>query len=352
MTLLIIYGLLSVFISFLCSILEAALLSITPAFVNIQKQDGKKYATQLEKLKEDIDKPLIAILTINTIANTAGALLVGAQAEKALGSGNNVVFYISVLMTFVILLVSEIIPKTIGATYWKELANFTTKMLHIYIFPLKWTGIMWLLLFTTRLIGKEEVHGNSVFSREDFHAMAEIAEEDGVFEEKESTVIKNIIKFKETSINEIMTPRSVMLSANQDQSIKEFYDDNPELRFSRIPLYENEPDNISTYFLKDKLYDAIIKGNGKEKLKSIARDLLITKREESVSTLFEKLIENKEHIALVFDEYGSVSGLVTQEDAIETLLGLEIVDESDSHADMQDLAKKQHKEREDDSQFE
>lgn len=351
MTLLIIYGLLSVFISFLCSILEAALLSITPAFVNIQKQDGKKFATQLEKLKEDIDKPLIAILTINTIANTAGALLVGAQAEKALGSGNNVVFYISVLMTFVILLVSEIIPKTIGATYWKELANFTTKMLHIYIFPLKWTGIMWLLLFTTRLIGKEEVHGNSVFSREDFHAMAEIAEEDGVFEENESTVIKNIIKFKETSINEIMTPRSVMLSANQDQSIKEFYDDNPELRFSRIPLYENEPDNISTYFLKDKLYDAIIKGNGKEKLKSIARDLLITKREESVSDLFEKLIENKEHIALVFDEYGSVSGLVTQEDAIETLLGLEIVDESDSHADMQDLAKKQHKEREDDSQF-
>jgi len=352
MTLLIIYGLLSVFTSFLCSILEAALLSITPAFVNIQIQDGKKYATQLEKLKEDIDKPLIAILTINTIANTAGALLVGVQAEKVFGSGNNAVFLISALMTFLILLFSEIIPKTIGATYWKELAKFTTRMLHIFIFPLKWTGIMWLLLFTTRLIGKEEVHGSSVFSREDFHAMAEIAEEDGVFEENETTVIKNIINFKDTSVNEIMTPRSVMMSADEAMSIKEFYDENPEIRFSRIPLYEEEPDNISTYFLKDKLYEAIIKGKGQEKLKTLSRDLLTTNREESISDLFEKLIENKEHIALVFDEYGSVSGLVTQEDAIETLLGLEILDESDSHADMQDLARKQHKEREDDSQFE
>ena len=352
MTLLIIYGFLSVFISFLCSILEAALLSITPAFVNIKIQEGKKYATQLESLKEDIDRPLIAILTINTVANTAGALLVGAQASEVFGSENNMVFAISAIMTFLILLVSEIIPKTIGATYWKELAKFTTKMLRVFIFPLKWTGIMWVLLFTTRLIGKEEVHGSSVFSREDFHAMAEIAEEDGVFEENESTVIKNIINFKDTAVSEIMTPRSVVLTADQNQTIKDFYDNNPEIRFSRIPLYDDEPDNISTYFLKDKLYEAIIKGNGEEKLESIARDLLITKRDESVSDLFEKLLENKEHIALVFDEYGSVSGLITQEDAIETLLGLEILDESDSHADMQDLARKQHKEREDESQFE
>ncbi|HIP48443.1 MAG TPA: DUF21 domain-containing protein [Lutibacter sp.] len=352
MTLLITYGLLAIFFSFLCSILEAALLSITPAFVNIKIQEGEKYAIQLEKLKEDIDKPLIAILTINTIAHTAGAMLVGVEAEKNFGSGNNMVLIISAVMTFLILLVSEIIPKTIGATYWKELAKFTTKMLHVFIFPLKWTGIMWLLLFTTRLIGKEEVHGSSVFSREDFHAMAEIAEEEGVFEENESTVIKNIINFKDTAVNEIMTPRSVILTADQNQTIKEFYDENPEIRFSRIPLYDDEPDNISTYFLKDKLYEAIIKGNGKEKLESIARDILTTSRKESVSDLFEKLLENKEHIALVFDEYGSVSGLVTQEDAIETLLGLEILDESDSHADMQDLARKQHKEREDDSQFE
>jgi CBS domain containing-hemolysin-like protein len=351
MGLLILYALLAVFTSFLCSILEAVLLSITPAFVNIQMLEGKKYAIQLEKLKEDIDRPLIAILTLNTIANTAGAMLVGVQAEKVFGSGDNLVLMISIVLTFLILLVSEIIPKTIGATYWKELAKFTTKMLQAFIFPLKWTGILWILLFTTRLIGKEEIHGSSVFSREDFHAMTEIAEEEGVFEEKEGNVIKNIISFKHTPVKDIMTPRSVMKTADIDMSIKEFYDDNPELRFSRIPLYDEEPDNISSYFLKDKLYDAIIKGLGDNKLKTLERDILTTNREESVSDLFEKLIENKEHIALVFDEYGSVSGLVTQEDAIETLLGLEIIDESDRHADMQDLAKKQYKEREEDSHF-
>ena len=349
MVLLILYGALSVFTSFLCSILEAALLSVTPAFVTIKQLEGYKWADELEKLKEDIDRPLIAVLTLNTVANTAGALLVGVQAEKVFGSGNNMVFAVSFIMTILILLVSEIIPKTIGATYWKELAKFTTKMMRIFIFPLKWTGILWLLLFTTRLIGKEEVHGRSVFSREEFHAMTEIAEEEGVFEENESNIIKNIISFKETLVNDIMTPRSVMQIADENQSIKEFHDENLELRFSRIPLFNESPDDINSYFLKDKLYEAIIKGNGDKPLSSLKRNLLTTHRDESVAHLFEKLIENKEHIALVFDEYGSVSGLVTQEDAIETLLGLEIMDESDSHEDMQDLAKKLHQEREDET---
>jgi len=349
MTLLIVYGLTSVFISFLCSVLEAVLLSITPTYVNIQQQEGENFANQLEELKEDIDKPLITILTLNTIAHTVGAILVGVEAEKVFGSGNNMLGIISAIMTFFILVVSEIIPKTIGATYWKELAKFTTKTLLLLMFPLKWTGILWILQLTTKVIGKEEIHGSSVFSREDFHVMTEIAEEEGVFEEQESNVIKNIINFKETPVKDIMTPRSVMLTANEDQTIKEFYDENPIIRFSRIPLYKDEPDNITSYFLKDKLFDAIINGNGEKTLKSIKRDILSSKRDESVADLFEKLIENKEHIALVYDEYGSVSGIVTQEDAIETLLGLEIMDESDRHADMQDLAKKQHKKREDDS---
>jgi CBS domain containing-hemolysin-like protein len=346
-TLLITYGLLSIFISFLCSILEASLLSVTHAFINIKQQEGAGYANQLEKLKEDIDRPLIAILTINTVANTAGALLVGVEAEHVFGSGDNMVFAISFIMTFLILLVSEIIPKTIGATYWKELAKFTTKTLGVFIFIIKYSGLLWLLLFTTRLIGKEEVHGSSVFSREDFHAMTEIAEEEGVFEEQESTVIKNIINFKDTTVNEIMTPRSVMLTANEDQKIIDFYNENKELRFSRIPLYKEDPDDINSYFLKDKLYDAIIKGTGDKPLSTLKRDIIMTNRDTSVAELFETLIEKKEHIALVFDEYGSVSGIVTQEDAIETLLGLEIMDESDRHEDMQQLAKKQHQERED-----
>lgn len=346
MGLLILYATIVVLISFLCSILEAALLSVTPSFVNIKLQEGKKFAPQLAELKEDVDRPLIAILTLNTVAHTAGAFLVGVQAEKVFGSGDQMVFVISVVFTIAILLLSEIIPKTIGATYWKELANFTTIMLNVIIFPIRWTGIMWLLLFTTRLIGKEEVHGASVFSREDFHVMTEIAEEEGVFEEKEGLVIKNAIKFKEMHVKEIMTPRSVMLTADGDMPIQEFFDENPELRFSRIPLYKEEPDEINSYILKDKLYEAIIKGLGDKPLSSIKREILTTNREESVDDLFEKLIEKKEHIALVYDEYGSVSGLVTQEDIIETLLGREIMDESDSHEDMQDLAKKQHQKRE------
>ncbi len=348
MTLLIVYGLTSVLVSFLCSVLEAVLLSITPTFINIQQQEGKAYANKLEILKDDIDKPLITILTLNTIAHTVGAILVGVEAEKIYGSGNNMLGIVSAIMTFFILVISEIIPKTIGATYWKELANFTTKTLVFLMFFLKWSGVLWVLQLTTKIIGKEEIHGSSVFSREEFHVMTEIAEEEGVFEEQESNVIKNIISFKDIPVNEIMTPRSVMMTANEEQLIQEFYDENPDLRFSRIPLYKEEPDNITSYFLKDKLYDAIIKGNGEKHLKSLKRDILSTNRNGSVADLFEKLIENKEHIALVFDEYGSVSGLVTQEDAIETLLGLEIMDESDRHEDMQDLAKKQYEKREED----
>jgi CBS domain containing-hemolysin-like protein len=177
MTILLIYATVSIFFSFLCSILEAVLLSVTPTYVNLKKKEGKSYASSLEALKKDVDKPLIAILTLNTIAHTVGAILVGVQAEqlpyKIDVLGFNIVGVVSAIMTFLILVVSEIIPKTIGATYWKSLTNFTTKTLQILMFPLKWTGILWLLQLTTKLIGKG-AHGESVLSREDFSAMADI----------------------------------------------------------------------------------------------------------------------------------------------------------------------------------
>ena len=353
MVLLITYGLMSVFFSFLCSILEAALLSITPAFVTISKQEGRSYAHQLEVLKADIDRPLISILTINTISNTVGALLVGAQAKSYFGDGDsNMVFAVSVIMTISILLLSEIIPKTIGATYWKKLAGFTTKVLSVYVFILKWTGLLWLLLFATKLIAKKSETGESVYSREEFHAITEQATVEGVFEENESAIIKNIIGFKEMLVKDIMTPRSVIFMADENQTIREFYDETEEMRFSRIPIYDENLDDIDSYVLKDDLLNAIIKGEGDKTLKSIGRDIISTNREDSVADVFEKLIENKEHIAIVYDEYGSLSGLVTQEDAIETLLGYEIVDESDHHEDMQQLAREQHKEREEDHENE
>ena len=177
-------------------------------------------------------------------------------------------------------------------------------------------------------------------SREDFHAMADLAQEEGIFHETESMVIKNIIDFKTITAKDIMTPRTVITMAPETMKIRDFYDKHPRLKFSRIPIYSNSPDDISGYFLKDQLFESIIDGKGEQPLQSISRDIYITSRNTPIKTLFDKLIDKQEHIALVVDEFGSVSGIVSQEDIIETLLGLEIVDESDSHEDLQQLAKK------------
>jgi len=338
MTLLVVYGVISICFSFLCSILEAVLLSVTPTFVTVRMNEGKSYAKTLKKLKEKIDEPLITILTINTIAHTVGAILVGVEAEKTFGSGNNSVGIVSAIMTFLILILSEIIPKSIGANYWKSLANFSTKAIVILMFPLKYTGILWVLKFTTRIVGKNSHNGN--MSREDFHAMADIAHEEGVFQESESLVIKNIIDFKNMAVRDIMTPRTVLKTAPEQMKIKEFYDKNPKLKFSRVPIFKDGSDDISGYFLKDELFESIIDGNGDKELKSISREIVVTDRETPIKNLFDQLIEKQEHIALVVDEFGSVSGIVSLEDIIETLLGFEIVDESDGDEDLQLLARK------------
>ncbi len=349
MKLLIFYATLSIFFSFLCSVLEAVLLSITPTFINVKKNEGKSFALTLEELKNDVDKPLIAILTLNTIAHTVGAILVGVQAEQLNFKfeifGINTVGIISSIMTMLILVVSEIIPKTIGAKYWKELAYFTSKTLNILLFPLKWTGILWLLQLATRLIGGKGTHGESILSREEFHAMADIAQQEGVFQENESVVIKNLLNFKEIKVKDIMTPRSVLVLADAETTIQDYYNENKNLRFSRIPLYSETPDNIIGFFLKDELLLALVEGKGDAPLNSIRREIIVADRELSIPKLFETLISKKEHLSLVVDEYGSISGLVTQEDVIETLLGLEIMDESDNIADLQSLARKRWESR-------
>jgi CBS domain containing-hemolysin-like protein len=343
MALLLFYAFISIFFSFLCSILEAVLLSITPTFLNVKKKDGKAYASSLEALKKDVDKPLIAILTLNTIAHTVGAILVGVQAESLDFDinimGINIVGIVSAIMTLLILVLSEIIPKTIGATYWKKLANFTDIALKVLIFPLKWTGILWLLQLTTKLIGGSGHHG-SVLSREDFSVMTDIAEKEGVFQESESKVIRNMLNFKEVLAKHIMTPRTVITSANEKTKIEDFYTQHPELKFSRIPIYSETKDHITGYFLKDQMLENIVKGKGSEDLNSIKREILVIERNYPIPDLFETLIEKREHIALVVDEFGAPSGIVSQEDVIETLLGLEIMDESDQVADLQELARK------------
>lgn len=338
MALLVTYAVLSIFFSFLCSILEAVLLSVTPTFINVKKKEGKIFAKNLEELKKDVDKPLIAILTLNTIAHTVGAILVGVEAKKVFGDEGNGVFIVSAVMTVLILVASEIIPKTIGATYWKQLANFTTKALNALIFFCKYTGIIFVLQLFTKMFGKG-AHGESVLSREDFSAMTDIAEKEGVFEENESLIIKNLLSFKNVKAKDIMTPRSVLRIADEKTTIKAYFDENKNFRFSRIPVFANNSDNITGYFLKDELLLSLVEGKGTSTLSSIKRDIIVANRELSIPKLFETLIEKREHLALVVDEYGSVSGLVTQEDVIETLLGFEIMDESDNVADLQKFAR-------------
>ena len=284
--------------------MEAVLLSVTPTFINVKKPEGKAYAADLELLKRDVDKPLIAILTLNTVAHTVGAILVGVQAKAAyaetFGTQQRSLFgieftedlmvgVVSTIMTILILVASEIIPKTIGATYWKQLSNFTAKALNAMVFVLKWTGLLWVLQLFTKLIGKKGSHG-SVLSREDFTAMTDIAEEEGVFEESESKVIKNLLTFDEIQAKDIMTPRTVMKIASEDTSIQDFFEANRPLRFSRIPVFKDRADNITGFFLKDEMLEAIINKEGKNPLSTLRREILVTNRIKPIPELFEKFV--------------------------------------------------------------
>lgn len=361
MGLLLFYGAISIFFSFLCSILEAVLLSVTPTFINVKKKEGKAFADTLEEFKEDVDRPLIAILTLNTIAHTVGAILVGSQsktvyAEKygsevvnilgmEMGRGDMMVGIVSSVMTVLVLVVSEIIPKTIGATYWKGLAGFTASALKILIFPLKWTGIIWILQRTTKLIGKGGHHGGSVLSRQDFAVMAEMGEKEGTLKDSESRIINNLLKFDSITAKDIMTPRTVVVAVPETMTLTEYYKSYPDLRFSRIPVYQENNDNVTGLFLKDDLLLNLAKGNKGVTVGSLASPIEMVKENVSISKIFNLFLEKRIHIALVIGEYGGTQGVVTMEDVLETLLGLEIMDESDNAEDMQHLARQKWKER-------
>ncbi len=337
MTLLILYALISIFFSFLCSVLEAALLSFTPTYIKMKRQEGKSYALTLANFKKDIDRPLIAILTLNTIAHTVGAILVGVQAEKVWPSGG-MVGIVSAIMTVLILIVSEIIPKTIGATYWKSLGNFTARFLKIIIFPLKYTGILWLLMLTTKLIGKS-AHV-STMSREEFIAITDAAEEEGVFEESESAVIKNLLIFKSVTAKNVMTPYAVVTSEDEEMVLTQFHEEHKNLRFSRIPIYKEKQNNITGFVLRDDILEEIVEDRGEKQLSDLKREIFVVEDNTPIPSLFDTFINQRAHIALVVDEFGNTTGIVTMEDIIETLLGLEIMDESDAIEDMQKQARK------------
>src|SRR5690606_4706984 len=329
MTLLIVYAVLSIIVSFLCSILEAALLSFTPTYLRMKAQEGKAYATILTNYKKDIDKPLIAILTLNTIAHTVGAILVGVQAEKLPYKvdfyGVNFVGIVSAIMTMLILVASEIIPKTIGATYWKKLGSFTAFFLNVIILPLKYTGILWLLMLITRMVGKS-AHV-STMSREEFMAITDAAEEEGVFEESETTVIKNLLVFKSVHANDVMTPFTVVTLEDETKSLDEFHQNHKSLRFSRIPVYKHKTHNITGFVLRNSVVEENVVVRGDKLLSDVKRGIFVVASENPSPVHVETIINHWVPIASVVDSFGNTVGVVAMGEVIETLLELVMRDD-------------------------
>lgn len=343
MVVLFLFFFIAISISFLCSIWEAVLLSITPSYASLIKKEKPGIGKLLSIFKNDIDRPLSAILTLNTIAHTSGAMGVGVQAGKIFGETQlNLYFFeisyeslIAGLMTLAILILSEIIPKTIGASYWKQLTPFTVRCLRVLMFILK--PFVWLsMLITNRIKSKGT---KSVYSRADMAAMADAGLQSGAIDKEEKSIIQNLLKLENIHIKEIMTPRTVVNIVDENQTLGELYEKYNPFHFSRIPVYNEKQNNVTGFVLKDGILENIAADNFSKKVTDIKRKILFTEPEATVASVFDMLINQKQHLAMVADEFGTMVGLVTIEDIVETLFGFEIVDESDKVADLQQLAR-------------
>jgi CBS domain containing-hemolysin-like protein len=337
--LLVVYVIIAVGFSFFCSIAEAALLSVTPSFIATVKQQGKKGAELLEQLKRKVDRPLAAILSLNTIAHTVGAAGVGAEAAAIWGSG--FVGLASAIMTLVILIFSEIIPKTIGATYWRRLALPLAPVIQGLIWIL--LPLVWLSDLLTRLMGGGHVH--AIVTREEVAALAMIGARQGQLDDDETRILENLFRLNSLSVRDIMTPRTVIIAFDQEATIGDALTQRRELPVSRIPIYDESIDSVTGLVLKTDLLLAQANGQLDLPLRELKRNIRAVSRHASLKRLLETLLDQREHIALVVDEYGGTDGVVTLEDLMETLLGSEIVDEKDSSPDMRALARKKWKRR-------
>jgi CBS domain containing-hemolysin-like protein len=337
---LIAYVFLALGFSFLCSVAEAVLLSVTPSYIEELKEKRPKRAALLKRLKQEkVDQALAAILTLNTIAHTVGAMGAGAKATVVFGDYWFGLF--SALMTFMILFLSEIIPKTIGAVYWSKLTGATALFVHVLmkiLYP-----VVWISEKLTRLIARRK--SLDVFSRKEFAAMARIGEHTGHIKKSESRIIRNLFRFESIKITDIMTPRTVISAFPENMLIMDAVKHALTAPFSRIPIYRAGIDDIIGFVLKDDILVLNAQDRGDKKLNYLRRDILAVPDLISLSMLFEHFLTDRQHIAIVVDEHGGTEGLVTLEDLIETLMGMEIVDETDNVEDMRELARKKWVER-------
>ena len=335
MILLITFVLIALVFSFLCSIAEAVLLSVSPAYIALMEKKGKSSGPMLRSLKDNINQPLAAILTLNTIAHTIGAAGAGAQAQVVFGSNSLAVT--SVVLTLLILIFSEIIPKTIGAQYWKSLAPataYTLRILVLVFYP-------FVKLAEKLTFANDEGPRLNGFSREEFAVMADVSAKEGQIHHQESSILKNLLQLTGTTVQKVLTPRTVIFSRPADSTVAEFFHRYDHVRFSRIPLYNDaEAENITGFVLRSDLLLAQSRGNTDTKLSNYVRDMPTIPGTTSVANALEKFIAMNAQMMLVVDEYGGVEGILTLEDLLETLLGKEIIDEGDEAPDMQAVAKR------------
>lgn len=339
MGLLVTFALATIAVSFLCSLLEATLMTTPLTYLTMKEEEGDKSAIRFKKLKTDIDRPLSAILILNTIANTIGATLVGARAASVWNS--TAVGIVSGVMTVLILIFSEIIPKTLGASWWKSLIGFagrTIRMLTVILYPL-----VLIAELITRVFEKKDA--DVLVSREEVSAMANAAEEDGEIDKGENKIIQNIIKLDSVKAYDVMTPRVVARTAPESMTLKQFYKDSAYMHYSRIPVYADSPEYITGYILRSTVLEFLADDKFDVKLGDIKRNIDFFNEEMSIGDIWERLLENKEQIGLIIDEYGGFKGIITLEDIIETIFGLEIIDEMDEYSDMQQYARERWKHR-------
>ncbi|MCB1094803.1 MAG: HlyC/CorC family transporter [Verrucomicrobiae bacterium] len=338
--LLVIYLSIALFFSFICSVFEAVLLSIRRPYVLSQKQQNPANAAAWEAMQADVNRPLSAILILNTVAHTVGAAGVGAQGVAVFGDEN--ALYISAVLTVLILVLSEIIPKTIGAVYWKSLAPIVGKLLPIL------TKVMSPIVWVTEKLTSGLSHGQTTgaYSREEFTAIADIAHSEGSLELREMAILKNLLSLQSTKIEDVMTPRTVLFALPEATTTKEFVERYSERPFSRIPIYKDRVDEIDGFVLRSDILFSVIKNpDDNRPISTMVRDLKAVPETMPISKAFDVFLGERSHIAMVVDEFGAVAGIVTLEDIVETLLGLEIVDEVDRTEDMQALARRLWKTR-------
>jgi len=333
LNLLVTYITLAVGVSFLCSLLEAALLSSRNSTLAQQMEEGNQGAGLLLRLRtERVDDAISAILTLNTVANTLGATLAGAQAARVFGSAWVGVF--SGLLALLILVVSEIIPKTLGAAYWRQLSHFVGWSLQILTKAM--TPALVLSRILTRVLAPG---GDTSYSRGELAAVIAAATREGVIGPRESRIFENLLRFDEVRVEDVMTPRTVAVMLPAEASIEDLLADREAEAFSRIPLYRDSRDNVVGYVLQLEVLKSVTDGRHQDtQLESLMRPIPFIPEVATVAAAMGQILERREPIAMAIDEHGGISGLVTLEDLTETVLGVEIIDESDRIVDQRQAA--------------